>query len=165
MIGCIPFSFEMQTASSRFSTWFSVSIYYDNHECVFFLFFFFSFFFFARSSSMIRQIVWICKIVDWFLWKTEVIFPKNFLDFRLAMNENQGIVNLRRCSSKCYASVVLTDSDIAFLGERENAVFLSISLLCFVYKLRCVVGKICRQIFLSFVPQWVFRRGQHLFGY
>ena len=55
--------------------------------------------------------------------KTFLIYPENFLDFRLDMNENQGIINFSRYNSKSYASVVLRDSELTFFREREDVAF------------------------------------------
>ena len=42
------------------------------------------------------------------------------------------IINVSSYSSKHYAYVALGDSKVAFLWKKEDAAFLSISLLCFV---------------------------------
>ena len=61
-----------------------------------------------------------------FFLKAIQIFPKNLLDFRLDMSETQNIINLSSNSNKVYESIILTDSEEAFLGERENAAFRSL---------------------------------------
>ena len=55
--------------------------------------------------------------------KVILIFSKNFLDFRSDTVEKMVITNLRRYSSKNYASVIFSAVKVAFLGEREDAAF------------------------------------------
>ena len=47
-----------------------------------------------------------------------LIFPQNFLSFKSDMIEKQGIINL-----SSYAFVVLSDSEVAFLGEGKDVAF------------------------------------------
>ena len=55
--------------------------------------------------------------------KTILIFPKNFLDFRLDTVEKQSFINLNSDSSKSYAFVVPIDSNVTFFDEGEDAAF------------------------------------------
>ena len=73
-------------------------------------------------------------------------FLKNFLNFRSDMMEKQGIINLSSYSIKSYASVVLSDSRVTFLGERSMQPFIHFS---FVYIQHCIIEEVCLQIFLS----------------
>ena len=50
------------------------------------------------------------------------IIVKNFLDYRSDTTEKQ-VYNLSRYSSKRYASVVLSDSEVTFLRKGEDAAF------------------------------------------
>ena len=68
--------------------------------------------FFVRTS-MIRQISRIWDDVDWFLQK-QIRF---LLGFWLDTLKMQGIINFINHHSKRYASVVLSDSEVAFLVE------------------------------------------------
>ena len=52
--------------------------------------------------------------------KTILIFPKNFIDFWFDTVEKQNIINL---SHESYASIVLNNSQVAFLGKGEDAAF------------------------------------------
>ena len=56
--------------------------------------------------------------------KAVLIFPKNFLNFRSDMIEKQDIINLSSYCSKNYPSVVLSDFEVTFLGERGGCSFL-----------------------------------------
>ena len=55
--------------------------------------------------------------------KTILILSKNFLSFWFDAVEPQKITNLSRCRSKGYTSVVLGNSEVTFLGERNDAAF------------------------------------------
>ena len=55
--------------------------------------------------------------------KAVLIFPKNFLDFRSDTVEKQGIIKLSSYSGKIYTSVVLSNSEVTFLGEGNDAAF------------------------------------------
>ena len=62
--------------------------------------------------------------------KLRISFSKNWSDFasefsysRLNTIEKQSMINLTSNSSKSYASVVLSDFKVAFIGEGEDAVF------------------------------------------
>ena len=64
------------------------------------------------------------------LWSSEAIssevvlvFPMNFLDFGSDTIAKQGIMNLGNNGSKSHISVVFSDSEIVFLGDREDAAF------------------------------------------
>ena len=61
--------------------------------------------------------------------KTFLLFPMSFSDFKSDAIEKQGIINLCKCSSKSYASVVLSDFKVTFLGEEEDAIFLHFSIV------------------------------------
>ena len=65
-------------------------------------------------------------------WKAVLIFPKNFLVFRLDMIKKRGIINLSNYSFKNLASIALNNSKVTFLWGKEAWSLLSISLLCFV---------------------------------
>ena len=52
-----------------------------------------------------------------------LILPKNFLDLWSNTIEKQGIVNLRSYCQKIYTSVVLSGSELWFLGEEKDAAF------------------------------------------
>ena len=63
--------------------------------------------------------------------KAILIVPKNFLDFRSDTIEKQGIIN--SSSSDGYASVVLSDSKVAFQEEMKKTTFrLFIFCVCFI---------------------------------
>ena len=70
---------------------------------------------------MIWQLnLWGCGVIS---LKTILIFPKNFLVFRSDIIKKQGIINLSSYNSKSNASLVLSDSKVAFLREGEDAAF------------------------------------------
>ena len=48
-------------------------------------------------------------------------------------------------------------------GGKEWQNLSSISLLCFIYRLRCIIGEECYKIYLPSKLQWVFRRDLQLF--
>ena len=74
---------------------------------------------FRRFDELLESIMlWIV-----FFPKTILIFPKDFLNSRFDTIAKQSIINLSRYRSKCYASVVLCDSEVTFLREGEDAVF------------------------------------------
>ena len=75
---------------------------------------------YSLDESMHSQILWSYGLIS---PKTMLIFPENFLNFRFDMVEKQNIVNLSSYRSKSYASVVLSYSEVNFLGEGEDAVF------------------------------------------
>ena len=50
-------------------------------------------------------------------------FSKNFLNFWSSAIEKQNIINLSCYESKSYDSVVLGDSKVSFLSEKEDAAF------------------------------------------
>ena len=62
------------------------------------------------------------------------------------MVDKQSIINLSNYSSKSYAFVVLCNFKVIFLGKGENATFLSISLLYFVYRQCHIIEEVCHQI-------------------
>ena len=62
--------------------------------------------------------------------KIVLIFSKNFLDFKSDTIENQSIINL---SSKSYASVVLNDSEVAFLRDVRLQSLVNFSFISFIH--------------------------------
>ena len=64
--------------------------------------------------------LWSCGLIS---PKTILIFPKNFLDFSFETVEKQSIIYLSSYISKWYASVVLSDFKVTFLGEGDDAAF------------------------------------------
>ena len=78
---------------------------------------------FAGILLMIQWIVQIYEVMEQFFFKSHSDFPKIFLNFRSHMIEKQRSKNFSNYSSKSNVSVVLSDSKIAFLGEREDAAF------------------------------------------
>ena len=106
---------------------------------------------------MIRQIIRTCKVKDWFLRKTFLIFPKNFLNISLDTIENQGTINLSSYSCKNYTSVIPNDSEVTFLRNGEAAAYHP-----FLY---CVTlwKKHHHQISLSFILQKIFHGDLQLF--
>ena len=64
----------------------------------------------------------------------------------------QGIVNVSSYSRKCNASVVLCDSEVAFLGERGGCSFSSIPLLFCLY----IARHDRRSMSKNFLVYWVF---------
>ena len=55
--------------------------------------------------------------------KTILICFKNFLNFWFDAIEKQATVNLSRCRSRTYASIVLSDSEVTFHREGDDAAF------------------------------------------
>ena len=93
------------------------------------------------------QNLWDCGAIP---LKAALIFPMNFLDFRLDIIEKQGIIILSRYRSKNYAFVVLRDSKVTLLRVREKYKLLSICLLHFVNRLHCIVGEVyCQSFFFA----------------
>ena len=91
------------------------------------------------------------RIVEKKLWgfgapplNAVLIFPNNFLNFGLDTIEKQYIINLTSNSSKTSASLVLSDSKVAFFGE---AVIVHTFLYCVLFI--DIIREVCRQIFLS----------------
>ena len=111
------------------------------------------------NNSTDSQNLWCGSIV----LKSILIFKNNFLDFRFDTIEKQGIINLSSYGTKSKACVVLSDSDVAFLGKREWCSLSSSSLLCFLYTQGCIIEEIYRQIFLSSIHQEQFRLDLQLF--
>ena len=58
-----------------------------------------------------------------------VLVLKNFLDLRLDTVKKQNITNLSSFISTRYASVVLSDPEVIFLGEEKNANFIKFSIV------------------------------------
>ena len=81
--------------------------------------------FFAWSPSMIRWLVRISDVEDFFSPKTVLIYPKNIFDFRFDAIAKQSIINLSRYRSKNYVYVVLGDSEITCLRKEEDEAFCS----------------------------------------
>ena len=52
-----------------------------------------------------------------------MIVSKNILDFWFNAIEKQSIIKPSRYENKGYASIVVGDSDVIFLGEGEDAAF------------------------------------------
>ena len=67
------------------------------------------------------------------------------------MIEKQSIINY---SSKSYASVVFSDSKVAFLGEEKDVIFCLF--LCFVYELHCIIGSLLSKFRDYFVEACCF---------
>ena len=55
--------------------------------------------------------------------KVVLIFPKNFLIFRIDIIEKQGVINLSSYSKKSFASIVLCGSKFVFLEKGKDATF------------------------------------------
>ena len=70
---------------------------------------------FFASSPISRWIVRTVRLQSDF-FESRSDFSKNFLDFELDTIEKQGIINLCRYNNECYAFVVLSDSEVTFLG-------------------------------------------------
>ena len=66
--------------------------------------------------------------------KNILTFPKNFLNFKLDSVKKHCIINLG-------TSVVVIDSEATFWG-REECSYLSIFLLCFVYRQGCIIKSV-----------------------
>ena len=66
-------------------------------------------------------IIWILRSCGLISLKIILIFPKNFLHFRLNMIEELGIINLSSYSVESYTYLVLSDSEVRFLQEEEDA--------------------------------------------
>ena len=62
--------------------------------------------------------------------KAVKIFSQNFLNFRSDMIENRCMINLSSSCSKNYASVVLNDSEVAFLREEEQTLIYFFIVCC-----------------------------------
>ena len=62
----------------------------------------------------------------------------------------KSIINLSSYRSKSYASVVLSDSEVTFLEDREVKTICSF-LFSFVHRQRCIIEEVCHQISLSFL--------------
>ena len=78
------------------------------------------------------QNLWVCKVIS---SKAVSIFLEYFLSFGLYTFEKQGIINLSSNSSKKYEFIVLSDSEVTFLGEGKNAIFRLF--LCYVLFIDC----------------------------
>ena len=89
--------------------------------------------FFALALLMFQWIVKTLKLWSNFFESQSdfffffFFFPKNFLDFKLGMIKKPSIINCNY-NSWSYASVVLYDSGVTFLGERK---YVNFCLLCF----------------------------------
>ena len=84
----------------------------------------------ARTHSIILSIVWMCDVMDQFLWKQFNFFPKNVVNFRLDTIEKQNNINLCNYNRKSNESVIHCDSVANFYP------FLNILL----QKRRCMSG-------------------------
>ena len=105
------------------------------------------------DDSTFCQNLWCCELI---FPKAVLIFPKKFLNFKLNRIKKQGIMNLCSYSSKSVASVVLSDSEVAYHGEEEDATFRPFLSFYFVYKQCCIIEGECRKMFLSFILQEEF---------
>ena len=65
--------------------------------------------------------------------KTILILFKNFLNFWVASVELQNIINLSCYRSNGFALVVLNNSMLTFLGKREDAAFIHLSIVFWLY--------------------------------
>ena len=81
----------------------------------------------------IRQIFRISGTVDLFSPKNILILLKNFLNFWFDAVELQNIINLSCDGSMGYVSVVLGNSEVTFLVEREDEGFFQLSLVFWLY--------------------------------
>ena len=88
-------------------------------------------------------------------------FRGNVLHFSLDTTKKQGIINLSRCRCETHASVIIRNFEVAFNWEGKEKLS-AISLLCFLYRLCCIIVEVCRQI--SKVHE-VFPRGLQLFSF
>ena len=77
--------------------------------------------------------------------KSILILPKNFLNFWLGAVQLQSIINFSRYGSKGYTSVVLCNSEVTFLGEKEDAAF-CLSFYCVLVIYGVAVSEECLQI-------------------
>ena len=78
--------------------------------------------------------------------ETDLIFPKNFLNFRFYAIEKQSIISLNRCRGESYAPVVLDDSEVPFLWEGEETAFCRSLSAVFLYIRRCKIEEVGHQI-------------------
>ena len=117
--------------------------------------------FFARSLSTIRQIVSMYDVVDQFLLKPFWFFHR-ILSISDSMRLNS-IINLSRYGRKGYATVVLRNFEVAFLGERVDAAFCP-SLLYSGYLQRGCIGAVSHRISLSSILLVVFHLDRQLYG-
>ena len=66
----------------------------------------------------------------------------NFHDFGPDKIEKQSIMILSSYSSKSYTSVDLSDSEVIFLHEEKDIIFLAFLCCVFVDRLRYIIGKL-----------------------
>ena len=82
--------------------------------------------------------------------KNILILRKNFLKSGFDLVESQIIVNLNRYRNKGYTTVVFGNFVVTFLGEREDAAFVSIERLpYYIYVIVIYDGMICRATIIS----------------
>ena len=74
---------------------------------------------FAHVPLKIWLIIRIWKVLDRFLGKTILIFPKNFLNFNSDTIENSNIKNLSNKAVTVISLVILSNSEVASLQERK----------------------------------------------
>ena len=75
---------------------------------------------FSPTPSMIWQNLWGCGSIS---LKTVLIFTREFLCFRFDTVEKDSIINLSNYNRKSYTSVLPSDSNVNFLGGKEDAPF------------------------------------------
>ena len=109
------------------------------------------------TSLMISQNLKSCGSI--FL-KALLIFPKDFLDFRLDTAQKQDIINLSSYGRMSYASVVLSGSKVAIHGKGKMQPFVHFFIEFWLY---CMIEEACHQIFLSSIFLEVFDQCQQLF--
>ena len=84
--------------------------------------------FFTHTLSKIQQILRICEVLDLF-FESCFDFSLDFFVFGIDTNQKLGIINLISYSSRIYVSIVLSDSEVAFLGEEKDPVFVYFSIV------------------------------------
>ena len=129
------------------------------------LVFFFLFFLFFLRTPTIWPIVRICNVVNQFLWKLFRVFQRVFHNFRSNAIVKQSIIDLSHYRSKIYASVILVDSEIAFVRKRWIQPFSFITLWWSIYIRRYKIEVVLPQSSLISILLGVFRRDRHLFTF
>ncbi len=79
--------------------------------------------------------------------KAVLIFPKNFLGFRLDTIEQRGFLKLSNYNSNSYAFVVLSDSEVTSLEEARGPALYPL-LCCAYFIFSCIIGDVSFQISL-----------------
>ena len=67
--------------------------------------------------------------------KAILIFLKTVPNFKSDTTEKEGIINLSSYSTKCYASVVLSDSKVTFHEEEEDKAFCPFLCVLFMHSI------------------------------